>query len=99
MNSYYFTEEHELFRTSLKDFLKKEVTPYIDKWEEEQRISKDVWQKMGEMGFLGLSYPTEYGGMGLDFFYDVIFCEETSKMFSGGFAITQMVVQYMFLHT
>lgn len=95
MNSYYFTEEHELFRTSLKAFLKKEVTPHIDKWEEEQRIPRDVWEKMGEMGFLGLSYPTEYGGLGLDFFYDVVFCEETSKVFSGGFAITQMVVQYM----
>lgn len=94
-NSYYFGEEHELFRQSLQHFLQQEVMPNIDRWEEEQQIPRTVWQKMGQMGFLGLSYPEQYGGMCLDFFYDVIFCEETSKCFSGGFAITQMVVQYM----
>jgi len=95
MNSYYFTEEHELFRQSLKAFLNKEVLPHIDEWEEEKRIPKEIWKKMGDMGFLGLSYPEAYGGTELDFFYDVIFLEETSKVFSGGFAITQSVVQYM----
>lgn len=95
MNSYYFTEEHEMFRESLRSFLEKEVIPNIDKWEEEQRIPRSIWEKMGEMGFLGLGYPAKYGGMDLDFFYDVVFCEETSKVFSGGFTITQLVVQYM----
>ncbi len=93
--SYYFTEEHELFRESLKSFLAKEVTPNIDQWEEEQKIPRAIWKKMGEQGFLGLSYPNKYGGSELDFFFDVIFSEETSKVFSGGFAITQTVVQYM----
>jgi acyl-CoA dehydrogenase len=77
MNKYYFTEEHELFRQSLRTFLEKEVAPNI------------------EMGFLGLSYPEEYGGSNLDFFYDVVFNEELCRMNSGGFAITQQVVQYM----
>ncbi len=95
MTSYYFNEEHELFRASLKDFLKKEVLPNIDQWEEQRQIPKDIWKKMGDMGFLGLGFPEEYGGLNLDFFYDVVFCEETSKMFSGGFTITQLVVQYM----
>jgi alkylation response protein AidB-like acyl-CoA dehydrogenase len=95
MNAYYFKEEHELFRASLRDFLQKEVAPHIDAWEEQGRIPKEIWAKMGQMGFLGLSYPPEYGGMGLDFFYDVVFCEETSRVFSGGFTISQLVVQYM----
>lgn len=95
MDSYYFTEEHELFRDSLRAFLQKEVTPYVDQWEEERKIPREIWKKMGDMGFLGLAYPEEYGGSNLDFFYDVVFCEETSKVFSGGFAITQAVVQYM----
>lgn len=95
MQSYYFTEEHEMFRKSLKQFLDKEVAPNIIEWEKQQRIPRDIWKKMGEMGFLGLSYPEEYGGVNLDFFYDFIFCEETSKVFSGGFTITQLVVQYM----
>ncbi|MFT7589498.1 MAG: acyl-CoA dehydrogenase [Limisphaerales bacterium] len=95
MNNYYFTEEHNLFRQSLREFLDKEVLPKVDTWEEEGKIPRDIWKKMGDMGFLGLGYPAEYGGLDLDFFYDVIFAEETSKCFSGGFTITQLVVQYM----
>lgn len=95
MDSYYFDEGHILFRDSLKAFLQKEVVPNIDQWEEDRRIPRGIWKKMGQMGFLGLSYPEEFGGANLDFFYDVIFIEETAKVFSGGFAITQAVVQYM----
>lgn len=95
MNSYYFTEEHEMFRDSLRKFLKAEVEPNINEWEEKQQIPRNIWEKMAEMGFLGLSYPESYGGSNLDFFYDVVFCEETSRMFSGGFTVTQLVVQYM----
>lgn len=95
MNSHYFSEEHELFRQSLRAFLEKEAIPYLDSWEEERRIPRSIWEKMGEMGFLGLSYPEEYGGAGLDFFYDVVFNEEMGRCNSGGFVITQQVVQYM----
>ena len=95
MNSYYFTEEHEMFRQSLRTFLEKEVKPNIDEWEEKRFTPRDIWPKMGEMGFLGLGYPEEYGGSNLDFFYDVVFNEELARMNSGGFAITQQVVQYM----
>lgn len=91
----YFNEEHELFRQSLRTFLEKEAKPNIDQWEEDRRTPRDIWKKMGEMGFLGLSYPEKYGGLGLDFFYDVVFNEELGRMGSGGFAITQQVTQYM----
>lgn len=91
----YFTEEHELFRQSLRTFLEKEAKPHIDKWEKQQRIPRDIWKKMGDMGFLGLGYPEEYGGSNLDFFYDVVFNEEIGRINSGGFTITQQVVQYM----
>ena len=90
-----FTESHELFRQSLLAFIDKEVHPNIDQWEEDRRIPRDIWKKMGDMGFLGLSYPEEYGGSGLDFFYDVVFNEELGRVNSGGFIITQQVVQYM----
>ncbi|MEM6319017.1 MAG: acyl-CoA dehydrogenase family protein [Bacteroidota bacterium] len=95
MHSYYFTEEHDLFRQSFRNFLEKEAMPYIDQWEEDRRIPRSIWKKMGEMGFLGLSFPEKYGGMGLDFFYDVVFNEELGRCNSGGFAITQQVTQYM----
>ena len=75
MNSIYFTEEHELFRKSLKDFLQKEVVPHIEKWEKTGTIERFIWKKFGEMGFFGIAYPESYGGMGLDLFYTVIFLE------------------------
>lgn len=84
--SMYFTEEHQLFRESLKDFLKKEVAPHIDKWEETGTIERFIWKKFGEMGFFGLAIPEADGGLGLDLFYTVILLEELQKINSGGFA-------------
>ena len=52
----YFKEEHNLFRESLREFLEREVRPNINAWEKEGRIPKSIWKKMGDMGFLGLSY-------------------------------------------
>lgn len=95
MKSYYFTEEHELFRQGLKEFLQKEVAPHIDEWEENQRIPKEIWKKFGDMGYMGLNYSEQYGGSAVDFWYSVVFCEEISKMWSGGFAVTPSVIQYM----
>ncbi len=82
----YFTEEHQLFRKSLQDFLKKEVVPHIEKWEETGSIDRFIWKKFGEMGYFGLAYPEEYGGLDLDLFYTVILLEELQKINSGGFA-------------
>lgn len=47
----FFTEEHELFRASIQDFLQQEVVPKADKWEAEGKIDREVFKKMGEMGF------------------------------------------------
>ena len=86
MSSMYFTEEHEAFRASFKDFLQKEVVPFIDKWEKTGTIEKFIWKKFGEMGYFGLCTPEEFGGLDLDLFYTVIFLEELQKINSGGFA-------------
>ncbi|AZQ57558.1 acyl-CoA dehydrogenase [Maribacter sp. MJ134] len=86
MQSMYFTEEHQLFRQSLKDFLQKEVVPHIDKWEETGTIDKFIWEKFGEMGYFGLATPEKDGGLDVDLFYTVILLEELQKINSGGFA-------------
>ena len=91
----YFSEEHKLFRKSLKDFLKREVTPNLNQWEKDGKIPKQIWKKMGDMGFLGLSFPEKYGGSNLDFFFEVILNEEMGRLNCGGFTITQQAVQYM----
>lgn len=86
MSNLYFTEEHNLFRESLKDFLQKEVVPHIEKWEETGHIERFIWKKFGDMGYFGLAYPEEYGGLDLDLFYTVILLEELQRINSGGFA-------------
>jgi alkylation response protein AidB-like acyl-CoA dehydrogenase len=91
----YFSEEHEMFRKSLRDFLKREVKPNLNQWEKDEKIPKEIWKKMGEMGFLGLSFPEKYGGSNLDFFFEVVLNEEMGRLNSGGFTVTQQAVQYM----
>jgi acyl-CoA dehydrogenase len=86
MNSMYFTEEHHLFRKSLQDFLKKEVVPHIETWEQTGTIDRFIWKKFGDMGFFGINYPEAYGGLNLDLFYTIILLEELQKINSGGFA-------------
>lgn len=95
MNSIYFTEEHQLFRTSLCDFLQKEVVPHIEKWEKTGTIERFIWKKFGEMGFFGINYPEVYGGMQLDLFYTVIFLEELQKIKSSGFAAAMWAHAYL----
>lgn len=84
LESYYLTEEHQLFRKTLRDFLDKEVVPYVDQWEDEERVPKAIFKRFGEMGFFGISQEEKYGGSNLDFWYDVIFIEEISRINSGG---------------
>ena len=95
MADMYFTEEHEVFRESFKEFLQKEVVPHIEKWEKTGDIERFIWTKFGEMGYFGLSYPEEYGGLDLDMFYMVIFLEELQKINSGGFAAAMWAHVYL----
>jgi alkylation response protein AidB-like acyl-CoA dehydrogenase len=91
----YFTEEHQLFRASFRDFLHKEVVPYIEQWEKSGTIDRFIWKKFGEMGFFGINYPTQYGGSNLDLFYTVIFLEELQKIKSSGFAAAMWAHVYL----
>lgn len=87
--------EHQVFRESLRSFIQKEILPNVDTWEEKGEIDKSIWKKMGDMGYLGLIFPEEYGGLNLEFDYSKIFCEELSQCFSGGFTISALVIEYM----
>jgi alkylation response protein AidB-like acyl-CoA dehydrogenase len=93
--SYYFNEDHEMFRQTIREFLNIEAAPYIDQWEAEGKVPIEFWRKFGEMGYFGLSMPEKYGGSGLDFFYEVVMLEEMSKMYSLGFSITAAVQIFM----
>lgn len=95
MASIYFTEEHELFRQSVRQFIETEVVPHANEWEEKQQIDKAIWKRMGDLGFLGINFPEEYGGTNADFFNTVVLLEETARSTMGGFAAAHGVHQYM----
>lgn len=95
MKSLFFTEEHELFRSSLQDFFQAEVMPQINKWEDEGKTDRTILKKMGEMGFLGLEVEEKYGGMGLDFMYTCILMEEMGRTGSAGFSTVVSAHSYL----
>jgi citronellyl-CoA dehydrogenase len=56
-NSLYFTKDHDMVRRAISDFIKKEINPYVDQWEEDGSAPlKDIFKKMGDLGFLGIRY-------------------------------------------
>jgi acyl-CoA dehydrogenase len=71
-----FTPEHEAFRDSVRRFLAAEFTPNLARFEEDGRVSLELWQKAGEAGLLCLGLPEGYGGLGLDFSYNAVVNEE-----------------------
>ncbi|MDQ1004829.1 acyl-CoA dehydrogenase [Neobacillus niacini] len=79
----YLTDDHEIFRKSLKKFLEKEAVPHYEKWEEERMIPRSLWRKMGEQGFLCPDLDEEYGGSGVDWGFSVVINEELERVGSG----------------
>jgi acyl-CoA dehydrogenase len=82
-----FTEEHELFREQFKKFCAREVTPHIERWEQQRIVDRDTWRKAGEQGFLCPWVDPRYGGSGVDFRYSAIINEEVIRAGSSGFAV------------
>ncbi len=58
----FFREEHEFFRKSVSQYLEKEVVPYVDEWERDDTVPREVFKRCGELGFLGVLYPEDVGG-------------------------------------
>ncbi len=72
-----FTQEHEKLRQTVRKFVEQEINPHVDAWEEAEIFpAHEVFKKLGDLGLLGITKPTEYGGMGLDYSYSVAFAEE-----------------------
>ena len=85
------TDEHEMLRRTVRAFVEKEVVPHVDAWEEAGRIPRAFWRRLGELGLLGLEFPTEYGGGGGDFLSSVVLGEEMARCRSGGVAFSVLV--------
>ncbi len=75
-----FTEEHRIFQHTIAEFAKKELAPYVADMEATDRFPREVFTKLGALGFLGIHYPPEVGGSGSDFLSFCIFMEEVSAV-------------------
>jgi len=93
-----YTEDHEAFRSTVRQFVAKEIEPNADKWDAEGLVPKDVWPKAGELGLLCPTVPEAYGGLGLDFGYNSIINEEFgyNTDVATGFSLqTDIVANYL----
>ena len=83
-----FTDEHELLRKSLRSFIDREINPHVEAWEEERIFpAHELFKKLGNEGFLGLTKPEEYGGANLDYSYAIVLAEELGRIPSGGVSL------------
>ncbi len=84
-----FREDHEMFRDSVAKFIEREIAPFHAQWEHDGLVPRELWHKAGEAGMLCCTIPEEYGGLGLDYLFDVIVFEEMARSgFTGpGFLI------------
>ena len=80
-----FTEEHDQLRDTAIKFIEREINPYIDEWEQAEIFpAHELFKKLGDQGFLGVSKPEEYGGMGLDYTYSMVLAEALGNINGGG---------------
>ena len=86
----YFSDAHEELRLHIRRFLEKEVVPHLEEWEE-TTFPDAIMRRFGELGFLGLRYPPEYGGQGGDYFSAVVLSEEMARAHCGGLAMAVAV--------
>jgi acyl-CoA dehydrogenase len=91
VRSPYFNEEHELLRAQVRRFVDEVVRPNGEAWEERGEIPRDVLRRMGELGFLGIRHPVEYGGSDADALSSAILAEELAHSSFGGFTVTVLV--------
>ncbi len=89
--SRYFTEEHEILREQVRNFVQREVAPYVEQWEAEGLFPKALYRRMGELGFLGIRHPEEYGGSGGDIWMTIAFTEELCRCRAMGIPMSVLV--------
>ena len=82
-----YSEEHEIFRDAFRKYVRNEVAPYLEEWEEKGEVPREAWQGLGEQGFLCPWLEEQYGGSGVGFEYSVIIIEELSRIRADGFQV------------
>jgi len=97
----HYTQEHSIFRESIRRFFEKEVTPFVDEWEKAGIVPPELWEKFGAQGFLCPWLPEEYGGVDADFLYSLIGIEEAADTHCAGFVFplhSDIIVPYIYAY-
>ena len=81
---FHFSPDHEQFRASLREFVAREITPFVNEWDEAETFPRSLYARAAELGIPGLGYPEEYGGTPVDIFYQLIVAEEYARCGCGG---------------
>lgn len=80
-----FTDEHKAIAETTRKIIEKEINPHVDEWEEQGIFpAHEVFKKLGDAGLLGINKPSEFGGMGLDYSYQIAFAEQLGSIHCGG---------------
>lgn len=86
-----FREEHDHFRTTVRQFAQKELAPFADEWEKAEIFPNEVFKRAGELGLFGAHYPEEHGGAGGDYWFSVAKAEELPRCLSAGVSMGLLV--------
>jgi citronellyl-CoA dehydrogenase len=90
------TDEHQIFRKTLRDLFEREIEPHVDTWEAARTFpAHELFPKLGAVGLLGLEYETAYGGMGADHSFTVVAGEEMGRISCGGIPMAMAVQMSM----
>ncbi|RAL24713.1 acyl-CoA dehydrogenase [Lujinxingia litoralis] len=86
-----FTDEHDIFRKAVRDFCLNELATHADDWEAAREFPRDVFERMGELGFIGCRYPEELGGSGGDIWHTAVLAEELPRASMAGLTMALLV--------
>lgn len=81
-----FDEDHRAFRKTVAAFVEKELSPNVEQWEADEDYPREIFERVGELGFLGMKFPERFGGSGPDYVAEAVIIEEMAGMGSAGVA-------------
>ncbi|MCB1533497.1 MAG: acyl-CoA dehydrogenase family protein [Rhodoblastus sp.] len=90
VKSLYYDESHEAFRDTVRRFVEREISPFVDEWDEAGGFPRELYKKAADVGILGLGYPEEYGGSPCDQFHRIVLSQELARSGAGGVSASLM---------
>jgi citronellyl-CoA dehydrogenase len=86
-----FSEDHQVFRRSVRDFCERELAPHAREWDERGEFPRALFRRFAELGYFGIRHPPAWGGSGLDWWYVVAYAEELVRCRNAGLAMAMLV--------